>query len=287
MRHFLWTATLCLVVLPQASYGQVKDKKPGKVLLPPPAKVQPSSLSRFNGCTLVFAINGSGESTELTENLREAVLEARAPAKVYHVSWCRIGDPRMDHTDHEAQLKAANRLACLVLALRKDAPLARIILVGNSSGCRVALATAEQLPPGSLDRIFLLSASVSRTYDLVPALRATRGGIDNYFSTDDGVLEMVEEEFGTADGLRQPTAGRVGFCVPRFAPTKDRKLSPDAVAYSNLRQVRWNESMGGNGDHHVWVQERMLRTMIVPQFFVVPMSVPVPVAPVFAPPPPK
>jgi pimeloyl-ACP methyl ester carboxylesterase len=140
--------------------------------------------------------------------------------------------------------------------LRKRRPDCRIVVVGYSTGSRVALAAAEMLPPRSLDRLIVIASSVSSSYDLRPALRASRGGIDSYFSNDDPVLLNAEGNLGTADGRTGPMAGRAGFvypCDPR-----------NCGAYANLRQYRWQAELGGQGGHAVWIRPDFLRRSVVP-----------------------
>lgn len=124
---------------------------------------------------------------------------------------------------------------------------------------------------------------MSCSYDLVGALKASRGGIDNYYSKEDDVLINAEDYMGTADGRRTATAGRVGFAVPRrphgpaFPPPPqkveppmgekapkgpgdkkgfkkdgmkegkkdflDLPPHPDAALYCNLRQLCWNDEL--------------------------------------------
>lgn len=287
-------ALLCL--WPQASWGQDKgkgkDKKPPvkateeapypkvdkkqkgegpKVPPKPEAALPPCSYKHLEGRIVVFVVDGSGNSTLPSDNLKEIIRQRKLPILIERIQWCRFNETRKDHNDHEAQLAAGRALACRVLAIRKDAPGAFLYFVGYSSGTRVILAAADALPPGSVDRIFLLAPSVSTFYDLRPALRASRGGIDSYFSRQDGVLEQTEEWLGTSDGVRTATAGRVGFYVPCPPPGagKAKVDHPDLALYKNLRQHQWFEEDPGNGTHYMWVRERFLGNAIVPQFFLI------------------
>jgi pimeloyl-ACP methyl ester carboxylesterase len=188
---------------------------------------------------------------------------------IKQVKWSRIGEFARDLFDHEGQLNAAYRLACLVNAFRRESPHARIIFVGHSTGSRVMLAAAEALPPGSIERIFLLSSTVSCGYDLRRALLASRYGIDNYYSEYDNKLESLEDKLGTSDGKRSPMAGRVGFRPP-FPPNH-----PAAAPYCNLRQIKWNEDRGngnGLGGHYTWTHRTFIRYQLLPQFFQAPVA---------------
>jgi pimeloyl-ACP methyl ester carboxylesterase len=153
-------------------------------------------------------------------------------------------------------------MAAQVEAIRKRCPGTRICLMGHSSGTHVVLAAAESLPPGSIDRIVLLSPSVSSTYDLRRALKATCTGIDVYYSPDDGVLFVAIPNYGTADGLcGVPAAGQVGFCRPPAS-------LPDSQLYGLVHQYRFDDNLyagtGNHGGHHGPCRERFLRLVVLP-----------------------
>src|SRR5207244_94004 len=79
-----------------------------------------------------------------------------------------------DLQDARRLREKAGELAGLVLEYRAAHPDRPVYLLGHSGGAGVALAAAEMLPPGSLERIVLLSAAVSPCYDLTPAFPALR-----------------------------------------------------------------------------------------------------------------
>jgi len=301
----MWTMVAGLL-LAQAASGQdanqPKEKKDGKkpaVTVPPPPLVPPGTrppapwipgaplpvpqpgammaapcpgpFQHMNGKTVVFVANDAMGSASLYDNLREALNETRTCVIAQNVNWTRFIEPRKNYSDRDGQRAAAYRLSCTVLAIRKDAPAARIVFMGHGSGTAVVLAAAEMLPPASIDRIYLLASSLSPCYYLKPALCASRCGIDAFYSREDGGLESLEETIGSTDGHFGPTAGRVGFAVPRLpvflGTDKQKTLNPDVQLYANLRQVRWNMEMTGvgQGGHTSFLRLRFLRNDIVPQ----------------------
>jgi len=231
--------------------------KPAPAARPAPAApVAPLDCPHpLDGRTIVFVANGAGGGETCSENLRQASADLHAGIKVIKLGWSRQGTVKGDNADREAHLRAARRLAQRFECLRSECPHSRFVFVGYSAGSRIVLAAAEQLPPGSLDRIVLLGASVSTYYDLQPALAASCGGIDNFFSHDDSVLDMVQSMYGTTDGRKGPMAGLVGF---RYPPGM---ICPD---YCNLRQYRWTSKYGGDGDHYYWVSGIFLCRTLVP-----------------------
>lgn len=242
---------------------QPKDKKSEAVKEPAkPADCCPAGPSyKHLGCQpLVFVVNGEAGSTHLADNLLDLNGELRLGLRIQPVNWTRYDGHSKDVVDQEAQINAAARIACTVKAIRKDAPNVPIFLVGHSGGAHVVLRAAEMLPEKSIDRIIVVAPAVSATYDLTRALKTSRGGIDNFYSIEDGLLEHMAEHVGTADGMKCKAAGVVGF---RLA-SSDKK---DIEAYRNVRQYRWTQDFCGGGGHYAWTRYHNLKKTIVPMFF--------------------
>ena len=157
-------------------------------------------------------------------------------------------------------MAAAARIACTVAAIHKDCPDTPIYLVGHSAGARVVLAAAEMSPEKSISRVMLMAASVSCGYELTGVLKASRGGVDNFYSTDDFALDTASEHSGLADGTRGAAAGKVGF----RAPTSDPR---DVARYCNVRNYPWNMNLAGGGGHYAWVLQHNLKRVVVPLFY--------------------
>jgi pimeloyl-ACP methyl ester carboxylesterase len=123
-----------------------------------------------------------------------------------------------------------------------------VYLLGHSAGAGLILATAGRLPPGSLERVVVLSAAVSPDYDLRPALRAARGGVVSFNSTCDCfTLGWGTSQFGTVDRVYGPAAGLEGFRVPEGLDAEGQAL------YARLVQRPWHWGMlleGCGGLHH-------------------------------------
>jgi pimeloyl-ACP methyl ester carboxylesterase len=206
--------------------------------------------------------NGSGDSRTVSDNLAQLAAENRLPLQVMAFVWSRgYGRYLLDQVDHDNHVAQGRRLAGLVCAARQACPRRRITLVGYSAGCAVILAAAEALPPDSVDRIILLAPSVCVHYDLRPALRTARCGIDSYHSDNDRmVLGLGMRLIGTADRCCSCAAGRWGF-VPVIA------TQADAVLYTRLRQHPWDPMVawtGNEGGHYGTNEARYLRAYILP-----------------------
>jgi hypothetical protein len=77
------------------------------------------------------------------------------------------------------------------------------------------LSALEHLPPGLVERAFLLSPAVSTSYDVRPAVHSVKRGMHVYYSRHDWwYLGLATHVLGTADRHHlHAAAGRVGFRV--------------------------------------------------------------------------
>lgn len=213
---------------------------------------------------VVFVANGAGDSREVSQNLSKVVIDASLPLQIETHVWSHgAGRIVADQVDHDNHVVQGRRLATQVSAYRQAYPCRRIYLVGQSAGCAVVLIAAQLLPPDSIDRIILLAPSVCANYDLRPALRVAREGIDGFHSEQDRwVLGLGVRIVGTAEGGCRTAAGRVGFSPVIHSHT-------DALLYTRLRQhpwdpvVRWSGNSGGHTGNY---ETEFLRAYVLPLF---------------------
>jgi hypothetical protein len=167
-----------------------------------------------------------------------------------------------DLQDTRNHAKKTAELAEKLNRLHEADPDRPIFLIGRSGGSVLALGATEELPPQTLERIILLSAAVSPTYDLRPALRATKQEIVSFYSDLDWfVLGWGTWQFGTADRFYTPSAGKSGFVVP---PDADEET---AAQYRRLVQIGWTPGMilrGNTGGHTGTAMPTFLASDVAP-----------------------
>jgi pimeloyl-ACP methyl ester carboxylesterase len=188
---------------------------------------------------LVFVVGGVGGVDPLQTWAPLALPLAGVPHEFRVFEWTH-GKFRMlrDLQDQRYLQEKAAELAEQVRAVKAEDPSRPVFLMGHSAGAALVLETAAQLPPGTLDRIILLSAAVSPTYDLRPALRATRGEVVAFCSSFDVfMLHLGTTMFGTVDRYYTDAAGRDGFQVPQDLDEEGRAL------YGRLVQSGWKPDM--------------------------------------------
>ena len=212
---------------------------------------------------VIFAVDGAGGFQSTTQAFSQGVAEAHLPFGVVPVEWSHgYGRVLADQIDWPYSRECGCRLAGQIAAYRRAFPQNRVFVVSHSAGSAVSLAAAEALPPGSIDRIILLSPSISSEYDLRPALHCVRNGIDVYYSTRDTVqLGVATALVGTADGCWGcAAAGRVGFQPQIQSPE-------DAALYDKLRQHPWNSCLawtGNRGGHYGSYEPGFLQAFVLP-----------------------
>ena len=189
---------------------------------------------------LVWVVDGAGDFRGCSQAMSHANTLAGNPAEIMTFAWSHgYGRMLLDQIDQTHAHAQGARLAAKVLERTRTEPGRRVTLAGHSAGCAVVLAAAESLPPDSIDRIILLAPSVSTGYDLRPALRSAREGVDVFCSKKDWLaLGFVTRVVGTTDRPGAAAAGRYGFDVP---------------AGDRLRQHFWTPEMattGHTGGHH-------------------------------------
>jgi hypothetical protein len=244
-----------LVIVMAATVGC--SGPPRRVAMSPAATLQPQAI--------VFTADGAGNYQGLSNSLKDVVMEDHLPLHVHTFEWSH-GYRRIiaDHVDAAHAREEGKRLAEEILCYHRQGPESAlpISIVAHSAGSQVALVAAEYLPPDSLDHIILLAPSVSANYDIRPALRCARQGVDVFYSrADRAYLGFGVAVLGTSDGSRSPVSGRVGFSVP------DNSAAPDASLYVRLRQHPWEESLrwtGHNGGHFTVREGGYLRAVVVP-----------------------
>jgi pimeloyl-ACP methyl ester carboxylesterase len=196
----------------------------------------------------VILVPGIGGFDPLNTSAHWALPRAGVRHEVRDFIWTHgRGQFLKDLQDRPYCLQKSNELAAEVRRLKLAEPGRPVFLLGRSGGTGIVLEAAAQLPPGCIERIILLSAAVAPTYDLRPALRATRHELISFYSPADVlILGFGTSQFGTIDRLRVPSAGLRKFVIPKGLPPMD------AALYDRLVQIPWSPRMiweGHTGGH--------------------------------------
>lgn len=206
---------------------------------------------------IVWVFNGAGDYRGCSRALSEAGARYGDPVEIVVAPWSH-GYRRLvlDHVDGRHIRTQGKRFAEAIKTRALAEPHRRQILLGHSAGTAVLLAATESLLPDTIDRIILLAPSVSARYNLEPATRASREGIDVYCSRKDvWALGAAIRLIGTNDARFGRAAGRVGFRESRLPPGNQVRMhfwSPE---------VAWT---GNDGSHYGAYAPEFVRSYLYP-----------------------
>jgi predicted esterase len=212
---------------------------------------------------VVWVLDGAGDLKGCSNSLAQVNTQMGEPVELVPFSWSH-GHRRLylDQTDTAHAREQGSRVAAAILERKAREPGRRIVVVGHSAGCAVALAAGDVLPIEAIDRLMLLSPSVSTTYDIRPALVSAKEGMDVYISKKDWVaLGFVVRVVGTTDNNASGVAaGRYGF-----QPTGANALTASEAA--RLHQHFWSPDVawtGNTGGHHGVHAPEYVKSFLMP-----------------------
>lgn len=187
---------------------------------------------------LVIVLPGIEGEGPLSYGVRDGLVRAGVDSAVPIYRWGRpvpIAGPLLNQMDVLGNRLAGTRIAQMIVDYQNAHPDRPVYLIGHSGGGGVAVFAAEAMPEGrAVEGLILLSASISKTYDLSSALSRCQKGIVSFYSEADvALLGIGTTVVGNVDGIRGPSAGLVGF---------------DSTP-AGLHQIGWRQEMGSAGNY--------------------------------------
>jgi len=214
---------------------------------------------------LVVCLDGVGGWNWLPRLMRHGLDRGGVDAAIVIYNWS-VGPLGLWVTDlfvTRRNRRVARDLAEILVAYRARKPGRPVTLIGHSGGGAVAAWTLEALPAGfQVDRTLLLAPALAPRYNLARALAHVRDGLLATHSWGDlALMGLGTTLFGTIDRRFGPSAGLVGFRLPR-------DLAPeDEARYAGVRQLAWRPWMlreGHLGEHTGWTGIRFARRVLAP-----------------------
>ena len=167
---------------------------------------------------MVVILPGIEGRSSLNSDIRRGLVMAGVSKALPIYSW---GAPvpgvglLINQTNVVGNRMAAENIAEYITNYQDERSGRPVYVVGHSGGGGVAVFVAEAMPPGrQLDGLILLSASISRGYDLTDALSHCRKGIVSFYNPNDPLLGVGTTVLGNVDGAHGPSAGKDGFSRP-------------------------------------------------------------------------
>jgi pimeloyl-ACP methyl ester carboxylesterase len=221
----------------------------------PPTEVVPG---------LVIIVEGIGGLDFIGKSANIAFKQVGLPHEIHHFTWTHgTGKYLKDLQDTQHILKKADELAAFIKDYRAKHPNRPIYVVGKSGGTGLVLYALQALPANTVERVILLSAAVSPTFDLRPALRATRREVVSFHSRNDRyILGWGTTKFGTIDRYYGQSAGLTGFVIPQDLNEQDRQLHMRLIQVPfSARMLREGTS---TGTHHSTSMPWFVTSEVVP-----------------------
>ena len=211
---------------------------------------------------VVYVADGAGDFRAASLSVDRVVHRVGLPLCVEPISWSHgYGRIFADQLDREFARKQGQQLAQELSNRKLAQPNCRIYLLAHSAGSLVVLSAAGAMPVDSIERVVLLAPSVRANYDLRCALRATRRGIDVYYSPcRDYYVRGAAVLAALVHCELSRRAGQIGF-----EPVVESES--DAQLYDKLRLIPWDPAFGetGNrGGHYGGYQPEFLKDYVLP-----------------------
>jgi hypothetical protein len=273
MKRIFWIVLLVLSVGATATWaGPLRARLSSRAQAPQAIPVQEhrtyclgwaAASNQPDNRPLVWILDGAGDLKGCSTALAQANVLCGEPIVLAPFPWSH-GYRKLlkDQIDTLHARQQGFRLAQAIQQRKALEPGRRVVVVGHSAGCAVALAAGDVLPPDTVDRFILLAPSVSTGYDLRRTIHSAKEGLDVYCSKKDWVaLGFVIRVVGTTDNPTSRTAaGRHGF-----QPTGPTALN--AWEAARFRQHFWSPEVawtGHAGGHHGMFAPAFIQTYLMP-----------------------
>jgi pimeloyl-ACP methyl ester carboxylesterase len=194
---------------------------------------QYTTSSRVDSGLVVILPGIEGESGA-NHDIRAGLYKAGLPYALVIYRWGvpGLGGMLVNQTDVERNRSSARELAGYIASYQANHPGKPVFIIGHSAGGGIAVFALESLDRVSggqpVTGVFLLSASISSSYNLVPALRMTQRGLVNVSNSGDNLLNGGTATFGNVDGGRGDSAGRTGF-YRSYSKVFERPITNEGV----------------------------------------------------------
>ena len=179
---------------------------------------------------LVVIFPGIEGESGANRDIREGLDKAGIPYALVIYRWGSPMGMLENQTDVARDRRQGAEIASQIATYQQKHPGKPIFLIGHSAGTGIAVFALESLGriagAKPIDGVFLLSSSLSASYDLTAALQMTRRGIVNVSNSDDTlVLGAGTAAAGNVDGGRGDSAGANGLLpvLPEALRTPDHQ----------------------------------------------------------------
>lgn len=220
-----------------------------------PASVSNATVRKAAEARCILFVPGVAGDGPWHDGLRAAAKEVGLTVNVF--AW---GVPvvfTQNFNDVRVHREAETSLAEAIVACRASSGRVPTLVIAHSAGGGVVLGALKQLPADVvIDRVVLLSPSVSPGYDLTTVLPHVGRLMIYHSAKDTAFLDWRTSTFGTYDNIKTPAAGNRGFAVSSLS----------AAERAKVEHVVWDEtfqSLGNDGGHFGALSRSFVKTRVL------------------------
>ncbi len=214
---------------------------------------------------LIIILPGIEGCSSVNDSIARGLVAGQLSHAIRIIDWRRFRPWNPLHLAMQRHNRTqARAVAQLIINYQRDFPGQPVHLIGHSAGAGMALFVLEHLTKDqAVTSVTLLSAAVSRRFDVERLLDRTTAGIWNFYSPFDlptvGIGTML---FGTMDRRHAVSAGALGFL------TQNRNsMSSEEPRQPRLNQIPYQRGMAKSwnfGGHFGATNAVFVRDKIVP-----------------------
>ncbi len=215
---------------------------------------------------LIIILPGIEGCSSVNDSIARGLVAGQLSHAIQIIDWRRFRPWNPLHLAMQRHNRTQARVVAeLIINYQRDFPGQPVHLIGHSAGAGMALFVLEHLSEDQpVTSVTLLSAAVSRRFDVERLLDRTTAGIWNFYSPLDlptvGFGTML---FGTMDRRHAVSAGALGFLTPG-----SNSVSSDELQHQpQLNQIPYQKGMAKSwnfGGHFGSTNAVFVRDRIVP-----------------------
>ncbi len=214
---------------------------------------------------LIIILPGIEGCSTVNDSIARGLVAGQLSHAIQIIDWRRFRPWNPLHLAMQRHNRTQARVVAeLIVNYQRDFPGQPVHLIGHSAGAGMALFVLEQLREDqAVTSVTLLSAAVSRKFDVGRLLNRTKAGIWNFYSALDlptvGIGTML---FGTMDRRHTVSAGALGFVTTSHdsvSPENSQKPRPrlNQIPYQKIMARSWNFGGHFGSTNAVFVRENI------------------------------
>ena len=214
---------------------------------------------------LIIILPGIEGCSTVNDSIARGLVAGQLSHAIQIIDWRRFRPWNPLHLAMQRHNRTQARVVAeLIVSYQRNFPGQPVHLIGHSAGAGMALFVLEQLQEDhAVTSVTLLSAAVSRKFDVGRLLNRTKAGIWNFYSALDlptvGIGTML---FGTMDRRHTVSDGALGFVTTNHdsvSPENSQKPRPrlNQIPYQKIMARSWNFGGHFGSTNAVFVRENI------------------------------